>query len=210
MDHPNWGGWGGRFSQKKVACFWSRHGEVRVDEEKVSPFYVYREVSDTWVDPVIGEEISGEYVPVWRWREAMYNDFMCRMDWCVESYENANHHPVAAVGSDVGDEIISLRALPGEVIKLDAGLSSDPDEDPIQVTWWQYMEAGTYPGVVHMAKPNETQVEVYIPSGAAGCQIHVILEIRDQNPLGSLFDYRRIVIDVDETYDHKNLFRHMN
>jgi len=41
-----------------------------------------------------------------------------------------------------------------------------------------------------------------IPTGAAGKQIHIILEIHDQNKIASLFDYRRVVIDVQEIYNH--------
>jgi len=35
-----------------------------------------------------------------------------------------------------------------------------------------------------------------IVQGAAGKRIHVILQVKDLNPIVSLFDYRCIVIDV--------------
>ena len=207
IDHPSWGGWGGRFTARKVACFWSRHGDIRVDEEKVAPFYTYREVSDIWTNPATGETLSGDYVPVWRWRAAMYNDLKCRMDWCVQPYEQANHHPVAAFGGDTSDSIVHLHASPGETIELDCSASRDPDGDPLTVTWWQYAEAGTYPGQVHISAPSQAKTTVTIPTGAAGEQFHIVLEVRDQNPIGSLTDYRRIVIDVTETYNHNRLFK---
>jgi hypothetical protein len=37
---------------------------------------------------------------------------------------------------------------------------------------------------------------VTIPADAAGKQIHVILEVRDDNPIMALYAYRRVVIDV--------------
>ena len=38
--------------------------------------------------------------------------------------------------------------------------------------------------------------QVTIPANAAGTQIHVILEVRDKNPVVPLFAYRRIVVNV--------------
>ena len=35
-----------------------------------------------------------------------------------------------------------------------------------------------------------------VPADAAGSQIHLILEVADNNPIASLHAYRRIVIDV--------------
>ncbi len=207
INHPQWGGWGGRFSAKKVACFWSRHGDIRIDEEKVAPFYVHREVSDTWTNPENGKILSGDYVPVWRWRLAMYSDFKCRMDWCAQPYKKANHHPTAAIGDDKSNSILRLQACPGDRLTLDASASFDPDKDALVMRWWQYPEAGTYPGSVHIPMPQDPKITITIPTGAAGQQIHIILEVHDKNPIGQLYDYRRIVIDVTETYNHNKLFK---
>lgn len=197
IDQPSWGGWGGRFSSEKVPNFWSRHKDIMQDERLTSPFYTYREVSDYWTDPKDGRVYNDEYVPVWRWRDAMYNDQICRMDWCVKSYQDANHHPLAAVNGDTDNSIIRLTANAGEILPFDASASSDPDGDKLKVKWWIYEEAGTYPGRILINYPNEEKISFKIPSGAAGKQIHLILEIQDINEIASLYDYRRIVIDVD-------------
>jgi hypothetical protein len=196
IDHPAWGGWSGRFTAEKVADFWSRHADIKPDEMKVAPFYTHREVSDVWVDLVSGERYDNDYVPVWRWRAAMYNDLRCRMDWCVKPFDEANHHPVAAFHGDRNDTIVRVRALAGEQVALDATASRDPDDDPLVYRWWIYQEAGTYPGEVTVTSADQPEASVRIPTGAAGKQIHVILEVRDENPISSLYDYRRIVIDV--------------
>jgi len=205
IDQPSWGGWSGRFSSTKAADFWSRHSDISVDEKAHAPFYVYRGVSDVWMNPNDGKTYYGDYVPVWRWREAMYNDFICRMDWSINAYEDANHHPVAAFHEDTSDRIILLDAVPGEEIDLDSSQSHDPDEDALDIVWWIYKEAGTYPGDVYIENPKATKSFVKVPTGAAGKQIHLILEIKDDNPIASLFDYRRIVINVSDSYEHSKL-----
>lgn len=207
INNPHWGGWGGRYSREKVPCFWSRHEDIRIDEEKNAPFYTYREVSDYWIDKENEDTLSGDYVPVWRWRRAMYNDFICRMDWSVKSYEEANHHPKAIFNGNEGDNIIHLVALPGDTVLLDASNSFDTDGDKIEIKWWQYHEAGTYPGNILIPNSHSANTKIFIPTGAAGSQIHIILELKDRNEIASLFDYRRIVIDVKEMYNHSRLFK---
>lgn len=198
INHPSWGGWGGRFTGKKVADFWSRHDDIRKDEKEVAPFYTYREVSDTWENPKTGEILHNEFVPVWRWREAFYNNFKCRMDWCVKDYENANHHPVAAISGNQKNTILKMNALAGETLEFDASMSYDPDGDELEYNWWIYQEAGTYPGTIPVRNHTKAKSSIEVPSGAGGKQIHLILEVKDNNPIASLYDYRRIVINVNE------------
>ena len=201
INHPSWGGWGGRYSEQKVRDVWSRHQSVRVDDQKHSPFYTHSDISDVWFNHKDGKTYYGDFVPVWRWRQAMYNNFKCRMDWCTQPYEKANHHPKAVLSDDAGDDIIFMSADPGEKIELDASNSTDPDKDKLVFSWWVYQEAGTYPGEVYIAKPSKDKTLLAVPSGAAGKQIHLILEVKDKNPIASLYDYRRIVIDVSDLYD---------
>lgn len=197
INQPSWGGWSGRFSKKRVADFWSRHLDIQVDEAQNAPFYTYREVSDYWVDPQDGKVYSGNYVPVWRWREAMYNNQICRMDWCVKSYAEANHHPVAAVDGDKANSILRVKASAGQKLEFDASASTDPDNDKLSFNWWIYKEAGTYAGEIELKSTDTPKVEFSVPTGAAESQIHLILEIKDDGEGAALFDYRRIVIDVD-------------
>ena len=92
--------------------------------------------------------------------------------------------------------MVHLQALPGQTIRLDAGATTDPDGDRVDIRWYTYPEAGIYDGQVTILDSEQAQASVAIPTDAAGKQIHVILEVKDLNPIASLYDYRRIVIDV--------------
>jgi Cellulose-binding protein Sde0182, C-terminal domain len=68
-----------------------------------------------------------------------------------------------------------------------------------------YLEAGTYAGNVSINEPTKAKTIFIIPTGAGGRQIHVILELKDKNPIASLYDYRRIVIDIDYNIKHESI-----
>jgi hypothetical protein len=197
-NQPSWGGWSGRFTAAKQKNIWSRHDDIRKDEEAYGDFYVYTEVSDRWTDPESGIEYDNEFAPVWRWRRAMLNNCRARFDWCVMPYEKANHHPIAAFNGDTSDTIVRIAAKAGELVTLDASASSDPDEDALQLRWYVYAEAGTYAGSPVISNEANPVAQITIPEDAAGKQIHVILQVNDENEIVSLYDYRRIVIDVQQ------------
>lgn len=196
IDHASWGGWGGRFTSQMVSNVWSRHADVRIDEQQYAPFYTYSEASDVWTDPMSGIVYENDFVPVWRWRESMYHDFLCRMDWCVKSFADANHHPVAGFNGDLSNNIIYMATLTGDSLLLDASTSYDPDKDDIEFKWWCYNEAGTYCGKIIIANNDQKKTFIKVPLDAEGKQIHIILEIKDDNSIAPLFDFRRIVINV--------------
>ena len=176
----------------------SKHKRVRDDEAKVGEFSLYREESDQWINPENGDEYNDIFTPIWRWRRAFFNNFKCRMDWCLNPYDKANHHPSAAFNRDATDTIVRLQAKPGQTVNLDGSASFDPDKDELAIRWYTYPEAGTYRGKVTILDSELPKASVTIPADAAGKQIHVILEVRDLNPIASLYDYRRIVIDVSQ------------
>ena len=196
VDRPAWGGWGGRFTATKQKNVWSRHKFVRATETDCADFFCYTETTDVWIDPDSKTEQTNIFTPVWRWRQAMFNDLRVRMDWCVASRDQANHHPVAGFRGDKSDSIIRIKAKPGEKIALDASGSSDPDGDKLRFGWWVYAEAGGYDKFIVVPDPDAAKTSLAIPSDAKGKQIHVILEVRDDRKEVSLYDYRRIVIDV--------------
>lgn len=197
IDRPWWGGWSGRYGREKSVNYWSKHSSVNKDEKAFTPFYVYAEEEETWVNPENGKRFEGIYVPVWRWRRAFFNDFKCRMDWCIKDFDEANHHPVAVINNNFSNELIIQKVKPGEVLEFDASGSYDPDGNMLSISWYIYYEAGTYKGDIHLNNQSGTKTKITIPEDSSGKEIHLILEVKDENPLGSLFDYRRIVFNVN-------------
>ncbi|MEM1225638.1 MAG: nucleoside hydrolase-like domain-containing protein [Planctomycetota bacterium] len=199
-ERLDWGGWSGRFSSTRHKNILSRHQDIRKDELQYGEFRMFEADSEpeTWVDPVHGEEFTGRYVPVWRFRRAMFNEFRARMDWCVKDYDEANHSPVASFNGDTGDKIVLRNVSAGQTIRLDASSSTDPDGDELEVHWWIYHEAGTYSGPLTLKEPTSNVTELTVPTDAAGKEIHVVLEVRDRSVVVPLTDYRRIVVTVTD------------
>ena len=192
-DELSWGGWGGRFSREKVHVPAGQKKATPL-EDTYLPFAMYPQTTDTWRD---GNRIyeNSEFAPVFRWREAYTNDFKARMDWCVSDYGQANHPPVAAFDGDKNRTTVRLRVQTGETVKLDASESYDPDGNELAFRWYVYPEAGTYPGTVSVLNPTNPIAGFQVPLDAAGSQIHIILEVTDNDP-APFTSYRRIVADV--------------
>lgn len=118
-EHPEWGGWGGRF----------RHVRGRY----------YNDAKDR-----VGDVEDGR-ATVWRWRPAFQNDFAARMDWCVES--KANHNPVAVLNGKKGAKWVQIDAKRGTKVRLSAAGSRDPDGDRLEYRWLRYPEGtGSWTG----------------------------------------------------------------
>jgi len=195
----HWGGHSGRFSTTKHQNIMSRHPVIREDETAYGDFYMYESdsESESWTDLVENKAFSGFEVPVWRFRRSMFNDFRARMDWCVDEFDAANHNPVAAFNGDTNDTIIYLKATAGQTLELDASATTDPDGDPFHILWWIYPEAGTYENEISLKDTTSKKTRLAVPDNAAGKQIHLILEVQDDNETISMYDYRRIVIQVE-------------
>src|SRR4030042_51648 len=149
--HPEWGGWGGRYElyqpDPPSAPVNPRFtGGVPVEPE-TRP--IWTNVSDKYspyIPNKFGKAVrrdtavfTGNHVTLWRWREDFQNDFAARIDWCTMTYEEANHPPVPKVN---GPEEFTVKS--GEIFKLDADGTYDPDGDNLNFLWFQYPEAGTF------------------------------------------------------------------
>ena len=87
-----------------------------------------------------------------RWFGAAQRDFAARLQWTVATeYNTANHAPVIQI-LDPKD----TKVVPGQIITLTAKVK-DPDGDNLTARWWQYEEAGSYPGKVELRFVGELQ-----------------------------------------------------
>lgn len=91
-EHPNYGSWGGRYEYYTP---------------RTQPYFFEPETRPLWTnadDEVFSEtdnrDYTGNHATIWRWREAYQHDFAARMDWCVNSFEEANHPPVPGLGHE--------------------------------------------------------------------------------------------------------------
>lgn len=184
-EHPDYGGWGGRFATERVAGIrgmdWVKRNGL--DEPQYDPYYMLPAA------PEGGEAIA-------RWKQEICNDFAARMQWTVCSeYTKANHHPVAAIGRDHSKKIIDRKVRAGKGVTLDAARSYDPDKDRLTFTWEYYREPSTYSGTVVLDSSKDSVCRLLIPQDAAGCTLHIVLKVTD-NGTPALTSYRRVVLHV--------------
>ncbi len=168
-DHPEWGGWGGRFVSTRDR--------------------LYRDAQDRVGDVRDGRSTVG------RWRDAFQRDFQARMDWCVKPRNEANHSPIAVCEGDGTRAVLTKHAGSGSTIRLSAAGSSDPDRDELTYRWWIYPEAGSCRGTPTIKGANSQHASVGLPQNATG-DLHVILEVTDRGQ-PALTSFRRVVIKVD-------------
>jgi len=92
---------------------------------------------------------------------------------------------------------LTRSAAPGSAVKLEAEVT-DPDHNEVKTTWWQYSEAGTYPGDISLPKTATLTTTFQVPVDAKpGETIHIILEATD-NGTPSLTRYQRVVVTVHQ------------
>ncbi len=192
-ERPDYGGWGGRYELYQPRFKPYRHREHEEPESR--PIW-----TDTQ-DEVVGNDgrvYIDNHATIWRWREAYQHDFAARIDWCVQSYEEANHPPEAVVA---GEQEVAIAV--GEEITLDASGSSDPDGDELRYQWIHYPEAGNYwerfwSGFIELKNTDQPKLQVKVPSRAklsTPQSTHLILQVTD-NGTPSLTRYQRIILNL--------------
>lgn len=126
-----------------------------------------------------------------RFFAAAQHDFAARLKWSVSpDFRGANHEPKVTIKG-----ALAVSARPAATVRLE-GEVSDPDRDPVSVTWWHYNDAGTYPGDITIADASSPTTAFEVPADAqSGQTIHVILEATDRGS-PALTRYQRVVITV--------------
>ena len=193
MESPDYGGWGGRYVNVR--------GNTWLDPVP-EPNYKYPEgrwyTETAWgrsymrkVYPENMDLMNEYFKPITRWADAFQNDFAARADWCVKSFEEANHPPVVKL-----DNALDLPARPGTKIQLSAKGTFDSDGDQLTYNWWYYKEAGNYDGDVEIQNAGNRDAFIKIPDAInKKTNLHIICEVKD-NGLPQLTRYSRVIITV--------------
>ena len=182
-ESPDFGGWGGRYK------LYQAYGESR-------PIWTTNKYSRDTFEYEPGKTHTSNDATIWRWRDHFQYDFAARMDWCVaDSFEKANHNPVAIVNGDSTKKIVHLYANGRTEIPLSAEGCYDPDSNDIDIRWWIYPEAGTVKdAVLSVEKGEKTTVDLSQVDMSEG-SLHIILQIND-NGSPNLYAYRRVIIHI--------------
>jgi hypothetical protein len=201
-EHPEWGGWGGRYELYRP--------EIPVTEPHtfIGGVPIPPETRPIWTNAIdeYAPHLTGEYgratrpgeksfrdfkATLWRWRDDFQNDFAARMEWTTKSYKEANHPPVPVLDHS---EALTVRSEEG--FGLSARRTSDPDGDSLSYFWFQYREAGTYKGAVKInSAENLASVWVIAPKVDKTETVHFILKVTDKGCL-PLSRYKRVIVTV--------------
>ncbi|MBN1406919.1 MAG: DUF1593 domain-containing protein [Calditrichaceae bacterium] len=199
-EHPDWGGWGGRYElytpdfalTKKGGSIVTIAPETRdIWTNAIDTFtpYIHREYGRTVGKDTVS--FTGYKETLWRWRDDFQNDFAARMDWCIKSYQEANHPPVPVLGNP---EHIAVKA--GEGFGLDAFESHDPDGDNLSYLWFHYPEAGSYKKMITIeGAENSHGAYVVAPQIKKQETAHFILKVTDKG-MPPLSRYKRIIVTI--------------
>jgi len=102
----------------------------------------------------------------------------------------SNHPPVVRIKGP-----LARSSSPGSTVQLE-GEVSDPDHNSVKVKWWQYNDAGTYPGDITFSDPAALTTSFRVPGDARpGETINLILEATDDGT-PPLTRYQRVVVTV--------------
>lgn len=200
-EHPEWGGWGGRYELYQPDFSKTQEGgsivtiapETRAiwtnAHDRYTP-YISREYGRT-----VGRDtqtFTGYKETLWRWRADFQSDFAARMDWCLQSFEEANHPPVPVIS--FGEH---LTVKSGGDVFLDASNSTDPDGDNLSYLWFNYPEAGTLDEEVRIGgSENSHTVYFKVPEVKKKEVIHFIFKVTDKGT-PRLSRYKRIIITIE-------------
>ncbi len=201
-EHPDWGGWGGRYERYRpevnVADPKTFIGGVPIPPE-TRP--IWTNATDAYTPPQFAEygrpvatgekTFRDQKVTLWRWRDDFQNDFAARMDWTTKPFAQANHPPVPVLDHP---EAFTVRS--GEGFALSARGSTDPDGDSLSYYWFAYPEAGTGKSAARMEGPtNSVATWMVAPKVERPETLHFILCLTDKGT-PPLTRYQRVIVTV--------------
>ncbi len=200
-EHPEWGGWGGRYELYKPDFSKTKDGSsivVPAPETRA----IWTNANDNYtpyVSKTYGRTVgldtttfTGYKETLWRWRDDFQNDFAARMDWCIKPFSEANHPPVPVL---MHPEQLTVKS--GEGFTLDAFDTYDPDGDNFSFLWFNYQEAGTYGEVVKVNGAENVHMAYFTaPRVDKKETLHFILKVTDKGT-PALSRYKRVIVTVE-------------
>jgi hypothetical protein len=169
-EQPTWGSWAGRYGQN--------------DELPGKPYF-WANQKDAW------NGTTDRNNTLKRWAEHLQNDFRARLDWCVRDFAEANHPPAPLLRGE-----LARTAAPGDVVRLDASGTTDPDRQALTYEWQFYPEAGSYQGELPEIRGAKTpQASFVAPKVERAQTLHVLLTVTDSGE-PPLTRYRRVIVTV--------------
>lgn len=198
-EHPEYGGWGGRYELYKPDFDSLKKGDSGVPSEPETRA-IWTNGIDSYTPAIHNEygravrrdtlTITDNKATLWRWRDDFQNDFAARMDWCTKSYKEANHAPVPELL--VPKQII---VKSGERFGLDA-TATDTDGDNVGYLWFNYPEAGSYRKLINInSAENAHNVWVIAPKVEKIETAHFILKVTDKGT-PQLSRYKRVIVTI--------------
>jgi len=200
-EHPDWGGWGGRYEKYIPEYSFFNSGFTGGVPIAPEPREIWTNAIDTYT-PYLHNEygrnvrrdttyFSDNRVTLWRWRDDFQNDFAARMDWCTKSYEDANHPPVPEI-----DSTDQITVKSGDFFGLDAVGTYDPDGDNLSYLWFQYPEAGTCKKPIKfILAENIHRMYAQAPEVEKEETTHIILKVTDKGK-PPLSRYKRVIVKI--------------
>jgi len=194
-EHPNYGGWGGRYEFYLPEFEDSNTGMFKREnwpKDEPETRAIWTNADDSVVSPVDKKSYKGNRETIWRWRTDFQNDFAARMLWATKSFSECNHPPVPMLAHND-----HLTVKSGEQFHLSAAGTTDPDGDSMSYLWFQYSEAGSYKGMVSFRPyaPNLYDIPVIAPVVDSAQTIHFILKVTDKGT-PPLTRYKRVIVTV--------------
>jgi len=199
-EHPEWGGWGGRYELSKPDFSKAKKGSsiVTIEPETRAIWTNTIDNYTPYIPNKYGRSVkqdtvsfTNDKVTLWRWRDDFQNDFAARMDWCLMSFEEANHPPVPVLSHP---EQITVKT--GEGFTLDAFDTTDPDGDSFSFLWFNYPEAGTYKKLIKVNGAENVHMAYYTaPEVDKEETAHFILKVTDKGE-PQLSRYKRVIVTI--------------
>ena len=192
-EHPDWGSWGGRYVKVRENTWLDPVPEKGYEYPK-GRWYGSNGWGRSSLRP--GSKSTKEnrdiyFKQIYRWSDAMQNDFAARAEWCVKPYSEANHAPAVKLAT-----ANNVTASKGDKVKLSAKGTTDPDGNQLTYHWWQYNEACSYHKSVNIKDCNKQDAVITIPKNAKpGDAIHIVCQVSDDG-IPVLTRYQRVIITI--------------